>query len=247
MKFIYRFFLFMLILVCLGCNVKRKLESNFRQDLLISEIWQKGNTLEFISYFPDGNVESRGEVGRDRKKRGAWRYYYEDGRVKAEGQYQDNYRMGIWHYHHNNRSYTVDWTVFLERPFKMNIPRDWKLVKDSVENMPLLLVSANGTNLNVYKHRNVSENLDSFALRMLSETHDAGLVRINSKEAFDIRGQKGVRVAYDIYANSVAFVAIQYYFSFSKDIYVLSMFSRKETYPDVELMMNEMAYSFFLF
>jgi antitoxin component YwqK of YwqJK toxin-antitoxin module len=53
-------------------------------------------------YDSNGNLIGEGIVNVEGDRVGSWKYYYEDGIIKSEGEYKNNRRVGVWKYYYHN-------------------------------------------------------------------------------------------------------------------------------------------------
>lgn len=65
------------------------------QFILSGSVRNNQNTGEWIYYYPNGKIESKGEFVKDQLN-GRWIWYYEDGSVKQEGYFVNGEREGNW-------------------------------------------------------------------------------------------------------------------------------------------------------
>lgn len=61
-----------------------------------------GDVINSFIYNNNGNLLSEGIVDKDGKKEGKWKYFYENGKIKAEGNYVSNQEQGQWTFYYNN-------------------------------------------------------------------------------------------------------------------------------------------------
>ena len=65
---------------------------------------------EWISYFPDGKVQSTGFFEND-KRTGKSQVYYENGNLWMDGSYKEGKRVGLWLYY-DEQGYVTDSVEF---------------------------------------------------------------------------------------------------------------------------------------
>ncbi len=65
------------------------------QFILSGTVRNNQNSGEWIYYYPDGKIESKGEFIKD-KLTGKWTWYYENGSVKQVGFFINGEREGNW-------------------------------------------------------------------------------------------------------------------------------------------------------
>lgn len=63
-----------------------------------------GDVINSYIYSNDGILLSEGIVDKDGKKEGKWKYFYSDGKLKAEGNYISNLENGSWKFYFNDGS-----------------------------------------------------------------------------------------------------------------------------------------------
>jgi antitoxin component YwqK of YwqJK toxin-antitoxin module len=63
--------------------------------ILSGTVRNNQNTGEWIYYYPDGKIESKGEFVKDQLN-GKWCWYYNDGSIKQEGSFVNGERDGTW-------------------------------------------------------------------------------------------------------------------------------------------------------
>ncbi|WP_299610501.1 hypothetical protein [uncultured Aquimarina sp.] len=96
MKMIFLFLLALLV----SCNKTSNdpISKNLCNDLGV--VTSKNGYTK--NYYPNSiNLESIGHYAAG-KKDGFWKFFYRNGKVKAEGHYQDNKKQGYWKEYHKN-------------------------------------------------------------------------------------------------------------------------------------------------
>ena len=63
--------------------------------ILSGTVRNNQNTGEWIYYYPNGTIESKGEFEKDQLN-GRWVWYYDDGSIKQEGFFVNGERDGKW-------------------------------------------------------------------------------------------------------------------------------------------------------
>ena len=61
-----------------------------------------GEVVASRTYDNHGKLTAEGIVDEEGRKQGAWKDYFPDGKIMAEGQYKDNYRTGKWNFYREN-------------------------------------------------------------------------------------------------------------------------------------------------
>ena len=96
----------------------------------LKEVYQVKDTIsnflqgKYISYFLNGNVESRGQFANN-ETAGDWEFYYESGKLKMRGVLKHNSNFGVWEYFHesglksmegtiNNKKRVGTWKIYYE-------------------------------------------------------------------------------------------------------------------------------------
>ena len=96
---------------------------------------------EFIVYFPNGNVELKGNMVEN-KNEGEWSYYYSDKTLESRGDFKNDLADGkwVWYFHNGNLkeegkyeegkregewlSFNDDGSLYIKRYFKDNVQID---------------------------------------------------------------------------------------------------------------------------
>lgn len=74
---------------------------------ILKEVYQVRDTIsnilqgKYISYYMNGNVESKGQF-TDNETSGVWEFYYETGNLKMRGVLLQNTNFGFWEYFYEN-------------------------------------------------------------------------------------------------------------------------------------------------
>lgn len=82
----------------------------------VKEIYQVKDTIsnvlngKYISYFLNGNVESKGQF-KDNETTGVWEFYYETGNLKMRGILRQNSNYGVWEYFYESGRKSMEGTV----------------------------------------------------------------------------------------------------------------------------------------
>ncbi len=101
--------------------------SSFGQDFLrrtyhdknkkdLKEVYQVQDTISnvlngrYISYFVNGNVESRGQF-RNNETVGVWEFFYETGNLKMRGMLKQNSSFGAWEYFYESGKKSMEGSI----------------------------------------------------------------------------------------------------------------------------------------
>lgn len=82
----------------------------------LKEIFQVKDTLQnilhgrYISYFLNGNMESKGQFVNNETS-GVWEFYYETGNIKMRGILRQNSNYGLWEYFYENGQKSMEGTI----------------------------------------------------------------------------------------------------------------------------------------
>jgi len=82
----------------------------------LKEIYQVRDTIKnilqgrYISYFLNGNVESKG-LFVNNETTGVWEFYYETGNLKMRGVLRQNSNYGLWEYFYENGQKSMEGTI----------------------------------------------------------------------------------------------------------------------------------------
>jgi len=82
---------------------------------------------KYISYFLNGNVESKGQFVNNETS-GAWEFYYESGKLKMRGNLKQNSNHGLWEYFYESGLKSMEGTI--ENKKRVGI---WKIYYESGE------------------------------------------------------------------------------------------------------------------
>src|SRR5260221_7034422 len=82
----------------------------------MKEIYQVRDTISntlhgrYISYFLNGNVESKGQF-MNNETTGVWEFYYETGNLRMRGRLRQNSNYGLWEYFYENGQKSMEGTI----------------------------------------------------------------------------------------------------------------------------------------
>lgn len=82
----------------------------------LKEVYQVKDTLsnilqgKYISYYLNGNVESKGEFAHN-ETIGVWEFYYETGKLKMRGVLKQNANFGHWEYFYENGQMSMEGSI----------------------------------------------------------------------------------------------------------------------------------------
>ena len=82
----------------------------------LKEIYQVRDTVHnilqgrYISYFLNGNMESKGQFVNN-ETTGVWEFYYESGNLKMRGVLRQNSNYGLWEYFYESGQKSMDGTI----------------------------------------------------------------------------------------------------------------------------------------
>ncbi len=82
----------------------------------LKEVYQVQDSLSnvlhgrYISYFVNGNVESRGQF-RNNETVGVWEFFYETGNLKMRGMLKQNSSFGAWEYFYESGKKSMEGTI----------------------------------------------------------------------------------------------------------------------------------------
>lgn len=99
----------------------------------LKEIFQVKDTIRnvlngrYISYFLNGNIESKGQF-MDNETTGVWEFYYETGNLKMRGILRQNSNYGVWEYFYENGAKSMEGTINAK-----NREGEWKVYYESGE------------------------------------------------------------------------------------------------------------------
>ena len=62
----------------------------------------KGNLTDTAKVYSGGRLLSQGKLDDQGREQGLWREFYEDGKIKSEGNYKDGRREKEWNFYYNN-------------------------------------------------------------------------------------------------------------------------------------------------
>lgn len=131
-----------LALFLISCKQKKEVREDFYPNgKLQSRIVATKEGVKYTSFYENGDVESEGPLDRDLKKQGKWQYLNQKGVVTASGEFIDELRNGLWHYNIKDTIFSINWTRYINRPIKLNIPEGWIVIENPKESVPLIVLS----------------------------------------------------------------------------------------------------------
>ncbi len=83
---------------------------------VIKEVYQVKDTIQnilhgrYVSYFLNGNLESKGQFVNNETS-GVWEFYYETGNLKMRGILRQNSNYGLWEYFYENGQKSMEGTI----------------------------------------------------------------------------------------------------------------------------------------
>lgn len=86
------------------------------EKLVTKEIYQVKDTIRnvlhgrYISYFLNGNIESKGQF-LNNETSGVWEFYYETGNIKMRGILRQNSNYGLWEYFYENGQKSMEGNI----------------------------------------------------------------------------------------------------------------------------------------
>ncbi|HMR58590.1 MAG TPA: toxin-antitoxin system YwqK family antitoxin, partial [Cyclobacteriaceae bacterium] len=86
------------------------------EKLVTKEIYQVKDTIRnvlhgrYISYFLNGNIESKGQFLNNATS-GVWEFYYETGNIKMRGILRQNSNYGLWEYFYENGQKSMEGNI----------------------------------------------------------------------------------------------------------------------------------------
>lgn len=242
--------MFLLLIFLLSCNSKKIVEKNYENGKLKNEVWIEKDKLFFKEYYANGSPVSFGEVEKNGDKKGPWKYYHEDGKIKAEGVFRDDFRESVWKYNFRGFSYEIEWQTYTDRPIRINIPSSWLITKDSLPGMPLFVMDKRidaAISFNVFVYEKITDSIQHFISKEIERNSVSGYLKVNSRNKVVIKKKEAYEVVYDIIAGKKLLVGLQYFFSIQDKVYLVSFFIQKEAFERSEMLINEIAYSFSVF
>lgn len=84
--------------------------------LNLKEVYQVKDTIQnilqgrYISYFLNGNIESKGQFVNNETS-GVWEFYYETGNIKMRGILRQNSNYGMWEYFYESGQKSMEGTI----------------------------------------------------------------------------------------------------------------------------------------
>lgn len=237
------------ILLCItiiGCKSRVKNQSYYSNGSVKSEIIADKGKVKYIEYYENGHIKSDGQLlGSNRI--GKWIYYDESDRIKAEGEYENGLKKGIWSYNIADSSYTVDWSVYLSRPIRINIPVGWVLKEDLAPFIPLAGFSDSinwKANFNIVLLNSSGKSIDSVINETIEKNKERTTLEVLAIRDIEINTLKGKEVTEHLLMDTGNLTLIQYFLREGDTVYLLSFFANENVYVNYKELLKEMAYSF---
>ena len=82
----------------------------------LKEVYQVRDTIQnilhgrYISYFLNGNIESKGQFVNNETS-GVWEFYFETGNIKMRGILRQNSNYGVWEYYYESGQKSMEGTI----------------------------------------------------------------------------------------------------------------------------------------
>lgn len=73
---------------------------------------EKNKPEEYIEYYDSGKVSLKTFIDKEGKLNGKTTVYYENGNIKAEGEYDNGEKNGMWRYYYENRKLKITESYF---------------------------------------------------------------------------------------------------------------------------------------
>ncbi len=190
-----------------------------------------------------------GQFSINNKRVGKWNYYNDRGDLIASGSYSNGLKKGTWVYSQKtyNGSNTIEWIIFSNEIFKLNIPNDWKFKTNIHKSMPLS-----------FSYNTPSQpngNITLIRKDSLLSLHDASNILINQNDIGDsheillqkeieINGFSSIYTQQVISINGKEVFIEQYLIEGVKENYLVSFFVKKKDITVYHQLFAEIAYSF---
>ena len=58
--------------------------------------------LPYSEKYSNGNIRAKGRILADSTRIGAWKFFYESGKLESEGEYKNGKESGTWTYYYLN-------------------------------------------------------------------------------------------------------------------------------------------------
>lgn len=239
----------LLVPLVFACESKRYSKEYYENGALKRELITTKAKIQCLTYYENGKLESEGELLADGLRVGNWRYYHNDGKLKAAGEYNDGLKEGSWRYSIGDSSYSINWSAYVNRPVRVNVPENWVLKEQLAPNIPLAGFSDSinsVANFNIVILNKEGKSLDS----VISETIRAGReslaydITVLSTKEIKINETKGKVVRMRILAENKRLMVMQYFLDRSDLIYQISFFVNADKEAVYETLMKEIAFSF---
>ncbi|MGO4292591.1 toxin-antitoxin system YwqK family antitoxin [Chitinophaga sp. RAB17] len=236
-----------LYMVAVSCRGKSKDQLYYSNGKIKSEIIVDRGNAKYIEYYENGHTKSAGVLISQGFRVGKWTYYNEDGTVKAEGNYDEGLKKGIWRYNINDSSYTVDWSIYLNRPLKVNTPGNWILKEHLAPFVPLAGFSDSlswNASFNIAVLTRNGKNINSVINETIEKSKVHAIVEVLSTDDVEINALKGKEVTQHFLVDKANLIAVQYFLEQGDTVYLVSFFVNENSYNRYKELIKEMAYSF---
>lgn len=85
-------------------------KKNLKEEYQVKDTLQNILHGRYISYFLNGNIESKGQFVNNETS-GVWEFYYETGNIKMRGILRQNSNYGLWEYFYENGQKSMEGTI----------------------------------------------------------------------------------------------------------------------------------------
>jgi hypothetical protein len=178
------------LLMAISCQSKKLVKRNIENGVLVSEIWLQQDKLIYKEYDSLGRITSGGNIDNNGDKYGYWRFYNENRTVKCAGEFVKDYRVGGWLYNFRDSSYTLTWETWEKGDLKISVPRTWRVVEDTILNMPLFGSSNEMNpriNFNVFVYNDVKSSINEFLDIQVGKYVSTTLFSLTAKNSHNIK------------------------------------------------------------
>lgn len=239
----------LLLPLVFACETKRYLKEYYENGALKKELIATKAKIQCLTYYENGKLESEGELLPDGHRVGNWKYYHNDGKLKAAGEYNDGLKEGSWSYNIGDSSYSINWSAYVNRPVRVNVPENWVLKEQLAPNIPLAGFSDSinsVANFNIVIMNKEGKSLDS----VISEAIRTGReslaydITVLSTEEVEINETKGKVVTTRLLAENKRLIVIQYFLGQLDLVYLVSFFVNADKEAVYETLLKEIAFSF---
>ena len=86
-------------------NGKVKATGSFKKDVPVGQhttFSEAGEIIDSKNYSATGWIKSSGITDKKGNKQGQWKYFFQSGKVKSEGEYKNDRRIGDWVFYYEN-------------------------------------------------------------------------------------------------------------------------------------------------